>query len=201
MTTDSTPTEQGAAGTPDLPPQQEGAKRKRPVAWMILAGLGIAAAIGLGVWALLLNDDLNDTEEQLEAQTVAAESASAEAESRIAEARVRIEAALSDIAGVVVVSDEDVAGAEQAAAEAEQSVAEAQAAVDQAQGEARAGECRTRTGPSRGGTSACGSGASRALRGRFARSDAGAGRERRRGRGLRGGCVERRDGRERLLMN
>ena len=62
MTTDSTPPEQADAGTPDLPPQREGATRKRPVAWMILAGLGIAAAIGLGVWALLLNDDLNDTE-------------------------------------------------------------------------------------------------------------------------------------------
>jgi hypothetical protein len=130
MTTDFTPPEQPAASAPDLPPQ-----RKRPVVWMILAGVAIAAAIGLGVWALMLNDDLNDTEEQLEAQTAAAESASAEAESRIAEARARIETALSDVAGVVVVSDEDVAEAEQAAAEAEQSVADAQAAVDQAQGE------------------------------------------------------------------
>ena len=135
MTTDFTPPDQPAAGTPDLPPQGEGTKRERPVGWMILTGVAIAAAIGLGVWALLLNDDLNDTEQQLEAQTAAAESASAEAESRIADARMRIDAALADVAGVVVVSDEDVEEAEQAAAEAEQSVAEAQAAVDQAQSE------------------------------------------------------------------
>jgi hypothetical protein len=135
MTTDPTPTEQTAAQTPDMPPQGEGEEHKRPLVWMILAGVAIVAAIGLGAWALLLNDDLNDTEAELEAQTAAAQSASAEAERRIADARASIDAALSDVAGVVVVSDEDVAEAEQAAAEAEQSVAEAQAAVDQAQSE------------------------------------------------------------------
>ena len=108
MTTDFTPPDQPAAGTPDLPPQGEGTKRKRPVGWMILAGVAIAAAIGLGVWALLLNDDLNDTEQQLKARTRCSQSAaSAEAESRIADARMRIDAALADVAGVVVVSDED----------------------------------------------------------------------------------------------
>ena len=83
----------------------------------------------------LLNDDLSDTEAQLEAQAAAAESASAEAESRIADARASIDDSLSGIAGIVVVSDEDITEAEQAVADAEQSVAEAQAAVDQAQSE------------------------------------------------------------------
>ena len=90
---------------------------------MILAGVAIVAALGLGAWALLLNDDLNDTEAELRAQTAAAESASTEAQRRIADARANIDAALSDVAGIVVVSDEDVAQAEQAVAEAEQSVA------------------------------------------------------------------------------
>jgi hypothetical protein len=63
----------------------------------------------------LLNDDLNDTEAELEAQTAAAESASTEAERRIADARANIDAALSGVAGIVVVSDEDVAQAEGAA--------------------------------------------------------------------------------------
>ena len=87
MTTDSTPT--GQAGTPDMPPQRDGATHKRPVIWMILAGVAVAAAIGLGVWAIMLNDDLSDTEAQLEAQTTAVESASAEAERRIADARAQ----------------------------------------------------------------------------------------------------------------
>ncbi len=135
MTSDPTPTEQAAGGVPNSQPQHEGATHKRPLVWMILAGVAVAAAIGLGIWAIVLNDDLNDTEAQLEAQAAAAESASAEAESRIADARASIDDSLSGIAGIVVVSDEDVAEAEQAVADAEQSVAEAQAAVDQAQSE------------------------------------------------------------------
>ena len=123
MSSDSTPTEQTAVQTPNAPPPGERGKQKRPVVWIVLAGVAIAAAIGLGVWAIVLNDDLNDTEAQLEAQTAAAESASAEAESRIADARASIDASLSGIAGIVVVSDEDVAEAEQAVADAEQSVA------------------------------------------------------------------------------
>jgi hypothetical protein len=133
MTTD--PSEHTAAQTPDVPPTSEGGKQKRPVIWMILTGIAIAVAIGLGVWAIVLNDDLNDTEAQLDAQTAAAQSASAEAQGRIADARSRIQAALSGVAGVVVVTDQDVTEAEQAIAKAEQSVADAQAAVDQAQGE------------------------------------------------------------------
>jgi hypothetical protein len=139
MSSDSTPTEQTAVQTPNARPPGEGGKQKRPVVWIVLAGVAIAAAIGLGVWAIVLNDDLNDTEAQLEAQTAAAESATAEAESRIADARASIDASLSGVAGIVVVSDEDVAEAEQAVADAEQSVAEAQAAVDQAQGEVEQG--------------------------------------------------------------
>ena len=95
MTTDSTPTEPAAAQTPDEPPKGDTEGQKRPVVWMILAGVAIVAALGLGAWALLLNDDLNDTEAELEAQTAAAESASDEAQRRITEARANIDAALS----------------------------------------------------------------------------------------------------------
>ncbi len=136
MTSDATPTEHTAVQPPDVPSQGKQGKQKRPVVWMVLAGVAIIAALGLGAWALLLNDDLNDTEAELEAQTAAAESASAEAESRIADARASIDAALSGVSGIVVVTDEDVAQAEQAVADAEQSVADAQAAVDQAQSDA-----------------------------------------------------------------
>ncbi|HEU4970839.1 MAG TPA: hypothetical protein VFT35_02750, partial [Gaiellaceae bacterium] len=83
MTNDPTPTEQTAAQMPEAPPRGDGGKQKRPVVWMILAGVAIVAALGLGAWALLLNDDLNDTDAELEAQTAAAESASDEAQRRI----------------------------------------------------------------------------------------------------------------------
>ena len=79
MSTDSTPTEHTAAQTPEAPPQGGGEKQRRPVVWIVLAGVAVAAAIGLGVWAIVLKDDLNDTEAQLDAQTAAAQSASTEA--------------------------------------------------------------------------------------------------------------------------
>ena len=69
MTSDPRPTEEAAAQTPE----GGGGKQKRPVVWIVLAGVAVAAAIGLGVWAILLNDDLNDTEAQLEAQTAEAD--------------------------------------------------------------------------------------------------------------------------------
>ena len=106
MTTDSTPSEQTPIQTPD----GQGGKQKRPVVWMVLAGMAIIAAIGLGAWALLLNDDLNDTEAQLEAQTAAAESASAEAERRIADARASIDAALSGNRGRPLGTIQEVLG-------------------------------------------------------------------------------------------
>jgi hypothetical protein len=56
MSSDSTPTDQTAVQTPDVPPQHEGGKQKRPVVWIVLAGVAIAAAIGLGLWAIVLND-------------------------------------------------------------------------------------------------------------------------------------------------
>ena len=188
MTTESTPTD---SSPPGVPPHVEAGQHKRPVIWMILAGVAIVAAIGLGAWALLLNDDLNDTEAELAAQTAAAESASAEAERRIADARASIDAALSDVAGVVVVSDEDVAEAEQAVAEAEQSVAEAQAAVDQAQSEVEQARAERDLARAEAEQARAEAAQARAVRGRLARSHAGAGRERRRGRGLRGGCSSR----------
>ena len=101
--------------------------------WIVLAGVAIAAAIGLGVWAIVLNDDLNDTEAQLEAQTAAAEPARLRPR-LVYGASWEHRDSLSGVAGIVVVSDEDVAEAEQGVAEAEQSV-EAQVAVDQAQSE------------------------------------------------------------------
>ena len=117
MSSDSTPTEQTAVQTPNAPPPSEGAKHKRPVVWMVLAGVGIAAAIGLGVWAIVLNDDLNDTEAQLEAQTAEAESASADAEESVAEAQAALDQAQSEVEQARAERDLARAEAEQAQAE------------------------------------------------------------------------------------
>ena len=134
MSSDSTPTEQTAVQTPNAPPPGEGGKQKRPVAVDVLAGVAIAAAIGLGVWAIVLNDDLNETEAQLRPRPPRP-SRPRPRPRVVSRMLVRASRPRSPASRASVVSDEDVAEAEQADAEAEQSVAEAQAAVDQAQSE------------------------------------------------------------------
>ena len=84
---------------------------------MILAGVAILAAIGLGVWALNVNSDLNDAEAQVAAQTEAATAAASELEQ------------ISSDNEIYVVSNEDVAQAESDVAAAEKAVADANAAA------------------------------------------------------------------------
>src|SRR5690349_19847140 len=50
----------GAASTNPTP-----SKGKRPIAWMIVAGLAVLAAIGLGIWAVSVNSDLDETQSEL----------------------------------------------------------------------------------------------------------------------------------------
>jgi uncharacterized protein (DUF3084 family) len=87
---------------------------------MIVAGVAIVAAIGLGAWALVLNDDLNDTEAQLDAQTAAAQSASSEAEQDVADAQAEAAETQSELEQARAERDVAQAEADQARAEADQ---------------------------------------------------------------------------------
>jgi hypothetical protein len=95
----------------------------RTIAW-IVAGVAVAAAVALGVWAVLLRDDLNER--------------SAAAASRTAQAKERGQSAMSEIEqieGVFVVTEDDVTEAEQAAADAEAAANDARTSVEQARAE------------------------------------------------------------------
>jgi uncharacterized protein (DUF3084 family) len=110
-------------------------EKKRPVVWMIVAGVAILAAIGLGIWALKVNSDLNETQADLEAQQAATLQAQAEVQAQ-ADAANAAAAELEKISSdneVFVVSNEDVAQAQSDVAAAEQAVAEASANVSAAQ--------------------------------------------------------------------
>lgn len=126
------------AGAPaSQPPPIRRRNVSRTIAW-IVAGVAVAAAVGLGLWAALLHDDLNESQAQVEAQQAAAEEASAAAASRTAAAKERGQTALSkieEIEGVFVVTEDDVAEAEQAAAEVETAASDARTAVEQARAE------------------------------------------------------------------
>lgn len=107
---------------------------KRPVVWIVIAGVAVVAAIGLGVWALKVHSDLEATQSDLAAQTAATEAAQAQATAQT-EAAQAAAAELEKIDadnGVYVVSDEDVAQAESDVAAAQKALDEANAAAAEA---------------------------------------------------------------------
>ena len=106
-------------------------KQKRPIVWMVVSGVAILAAIGLGIWALKVNSDLNSTqsdldsaEAQVAAQTEAATAAANELDK------------ISSENEIYVVSNDDVAAAEKAVTDANAAADEASANVSAAQDEA-----------------------------------------------------------------
>lgn len=108
-----------------------GGKKKRPIAWMVVAGVAVLAAIGLGVWAVKIHSDLED-------QRAATQAAEAQAAAQ-ADAAAAVAAEVDKINAsneIFVVSDEDVAQAESEVAAAEDAAAEASSAVSAAQDEA-----------------------------------------------------------------
>jgi FtsZ-interacting cell division protein ZipA len=110
-------------------------EKKRPIVWMIVAGVAILAAIGLGIWAFKANSDLNETQADLDAQKAATLQAQAkvQAQTEAANAAAADLEKISSDNEIYVVSNEDVAQAQSDVAAAEQAVAEASANVSAAQ--------------------------------------------------------------------
>jgi len=122
------PTAGATAGTPT--PR----KQKRPIVWMVVAGIAILAAVGFGIWALNVNSDLNSTQSDLQAQKAATEAAEAQvaAQTEAATAAANELEQISSDNEVYVVSNDDVAQAESEVAAAEKAVADADAAAAEA---------------------------------------------------------------------
>jgi len=117
-------------------------KQKRPIVWMIVAGVAILAAIGLGIWALKVNSDLNSTQSDLEAQKAATQAAEAQvaAQTDAATAAAKELEQINADNEIYVVSNEDVAQAESEVAAAEKAVADANAAAAEANANAAAAQ-------------------------------------------------------------
>ena len=171
MTTSSSP--------PDGQPSTANATstgKKRPVLWMVIAGVAVLAAIGLGVWAVKVHSDLED-------QTAATQAAEAQAAAQ-AEAAAAVAAEVEKINAsneVFVVSNEDVAQAESEVAAAEEAVAAGKRRGRRGQqrcvGSAGRGvqaARRARASPRGARPGTGGAPAGESLRARFARSDLGA---------------------------
>lgn len=111
---------------------------KRPIVWMIVAGVAVLAAVGIGIWALQVNSDLDSTQADLAAQQQATQQAEAQvqAQTDAASAAASELEQISSDNEIYVVSNEDVAAAETAVAEADAAVDAANANVADAQDQA-----------------------------------------------------------------
>ena len=109
--------------------------KKRPIVWMIVAGVAILVAIGFAIWAFKTNSDLNETQADLDAQKAATLQAQSQvkAQTDAANAAAAELEKISSDNEIYVVSNEDVAQAQSDVATAEQAVAEASADVSAAQ--------------------------------------------------------------------
>ena len=125
MTTSSSPPDDEVRGQPSV--SAPTTAKKRPIVWMVIAGVAVLVAIGFGVWAFKVHSDLDD-------QRAATQAAEAQAAAQ-AEAAAAVASEVEEIAAsneIFVVSNEDVAEAESDVAAAEEAVAQANAAAAEA---------------------------------------------------------------------
>jgi hypothetical protein len=131
VTASATPPDEEVRGQPSTANATTNGKKKRPILWMVISGIAVLAAIGLGVWAVTVHSDLQDQK----AATQAAEAQAAAQAEAAAAAAAEVEK-INASNEVLVVSNEDVAAAQAAVDEANAAAAEASNAVSAAQDEA-----------------------------------------------------------------
>ena len=131
MTVSATPPDDEVRAQPSTATATTNGKKKRPILWMVITGIAVVAAIGLGIWAVTVYSDLQDQKDATQAAEAQA-AAQAEAAAAAASEVEKINASNQ----VFVVSNEDVAAAQQAVDEANAAAAEASNAVSAAQDEA-----------------------------------------------------------------
>jgi multidrug resistance efflux pump len=102
--------------------------------WIVITGIAVVAAIGLGLWALKVHSDLEASQSDLAAQQAATEAAQAQvaAQTEAAQAAADELEKIDADNGIYVVSDDDVAQAENDVAEAQKELDEANAAAAEA---------------------------------------------------------------------
>lgn len=130
----------GAPAAPDEPAPPT--RHKRPWGWIAVAGLLAAGVIGLGIYAVNLNSDLDDADAQIASQQGQIDQAQETGVDIVASAQ----AAYDDLSAQLGAAQEDASQAADEAAEAqdqaEQAAAEAEGTADEVQKEADAAEAK-----------------------------------------------------------
>jgi uncharacterized protein HemX len=60
VTASATPPDEEVRGQPSTANATTNGKKKRPILWMVISGVAVLVAIGLGVWAVTVHSDLQD---------------------------------------------------------------------------------------------------------------------------------------------
>lgn len=140
----STADAHGAATAPPPAPDEPAppTRHKRPWGWIAVAGLLAAGVIGLGIYAVNLNSDLDDADAQIASQQGQIDQAQETGVDIVASAQ----AAYDDLSAQLGAAQEDASQAADEAAEAqdqaEQAAAEAEGTADEVQKEADAAEAK-----------------------------------------------------------
>ena len=135
---------QGPAASASVSPSAPPASRKRPWGWIVLAGLLAAGVVGLGIYAVNLNSDLDDANAKIASQQKQIDEAQdkgagvlAAAKKTYDELSTKLGAAQQDASQAVEQASEKLNQAEQAAADpkgtAEEVQKEAEAATAKAE--------------------------------------------------------------------
>lgn len=135
-----TVTDPGGTDSPDGGPR----RKRRPWGWIVLAALLGAAAIGLGVYALQVNSDLDDAEATIaeQEQVLATEGTSDEALDAVAGAVGEITSALGATQGDVAQIEQQIAAASESLQAAEDKVAAAADELERTEAERDAAEAK-----------------------------------------------------------
>jgi hypothetical protein len=129
----------------DSPPAQPQAPRKRPWGWIAVAGLLAAGIVGLGIYTVNLNSDLDDANAKIASQQKQIDQAQGTGASVVAAAKsaydelsAQLGAVQEDASQAVDQAADQLDQAEQAAAEARGTADEVQKQADAAQSKAEA---------------------------------------------------------------
>ena len=67
MTVSATPPDDEVRAQPSTATATTSGKKKRPILWMVITGIAVVAAIGLGIWAVTVYSDLQDQKDATQA--------------------------------------------------------------------------------------------------------------------------------------
>ena len=131
--------------TPDQDPAPAPAPHKRPWGWIALAGLLAAGVIGIGIYAINLNSDLDDANAQIASQQKQIDEAQGTGADVVAAAKSAYDDLSAQLGSAQQNASQAVDQANEVLDQAEQAAADAQGTADELQKQADAAQAKAET--------------------------------------------------------